>query len=215
MTIQIKDIPLFKELSGAELEEAQACLIEKSFKKNETLFLEGSACDRVFIVREGRVKVFRGSSSGREQTIETLGPGDTCACHPGTEKQNCSSSATAVTPCRVWYLSREQFARLVRTNPKVSQALLKIFAQKLQCFGALIEDISLKDTKKRLIKFLLDAKSGAEELSLTREEIAQRIGAARETVARHLSDLKRAELIDIEARRIVLLDAAGLRKLLE
>jgi CRP/FNR family transcriptional regulator len=215
MAIQIKDIPLFKDLSGDELAQAGECLIEKSFKKGETLFMEGSACERVFIVREGRVRVFRGSSAGREQTLETLGPGDTCACHPGPEKQNCSSSATAMTPCRVWYLSREHFARLVRSNQKVSQALLRIFSQKLRCFGALIEDISLKNTKQRLIKFLLDAGSGPDGLSMTREEIAQRTGMVRETVARHLAELKSAHLVALEARRIVLLNKAGLGRLLQ
>lgn len=214
MPVQIKDIPLFQGLSGPELKQASSCLVEKNFKKGESLFLEGNACERVFIVREGRVKIYRTSSAGREQILETLGLGDTCACNPGVSKWNCSSSATALTPCLVWFLSRENYVRLVQTNQKVSQALAKLFAERLQCFGSLIEEVSLKDSKKRLVKFLLDMRSGSGELPLTREEIAQRIGTARETVARYLSQLKRAHLIGIESRRIVILDEPGLKKLI-
>ena len=134
--------------------------------------------------------------------------------NPGVSKWNCSSSAAAITPCRVWFLSREHYVRLVQTNQKVSQALAKLFAERLQCFGSLIEEVSLKDSKKRLVKFLLDIKPSSGELPLTREEIAQRIGTARETVARYLSQLQRAKLIGIESRRIVILDEPGLKKLI-
>ena len=105
----------------------------------------------------------------------------------------------------------------------MSLALNRIFADKLRCFGALIEEVSLKDTKKRIVKFLLDmlAQKGSSagkketlEIPFTREELAQRIGAARETAARHLHQLKRARLIDIKPHQITILNKEGLEKLL-
>jgi CRP/FNR family transcriptional regulator len=124
-----------------------------------------------------------------------------------------------LTAGTAWFLSRENYIRLVQTNAKLSQALNRLFAERLQCFSALIEEVSLKDSKKRLIKFLLDMLAESKDqgllaLDFTREELAQRLGVARETVARQLYQLKRKKLIDIKPRQIVIRDKAGLQKLL-
>ncbi len=219
MPFTIKDIPFFQGLSENELEAVKQCLREKSFEKGESLFLEGSVCERVFFVKSGRVKLTRTASSGREQILETLGPGDTCACNPGSTAWHCASTAVALTYCSAWFLSRENYVRLVQTNAKLSQALNRLFAERLQCFSALIEEVSLKDSKKRLIKFLLDMlteNKGDDLLALpfTREELAQRLGVARETVARQLYQLKDKKLIGIKPQQILILNKPGLEKLL-
>jgi CRP-like cAMP-binding protein len=159
------------------------------------------------------------TSSGREQILEILGPGDTCACNPGSMEWFCNATAEAMEASKVWFLARDQYVRMVQTNSKVSLTLNKLFADKLRCFGSLIEEVSLKDTKKRLVKFILDmpapGSSGAvPSIRFTQEELAQRIGAARETIARHLQQLKKAKLIDIKPRQILILDRPGLEKLL-
>jgi CRP-like cAMP-binding protein len=125
----------------------------------------------------------------------------------------------ALTPCSAWFLSRENYVKLVQTNAKLSQALNRLFAERLQCFSALIEEVSLKDSKKRLIKFLLDMlteNKGKDLLALpfTREELAQRLGVARETAARQLYQLKDKKLIDIKPHQILILNKPGLEKLL-
>ena len=224
MPIQLKKVPLFQGLSDAELDSIKVSLKEKSFQKGELLFYEGKCCDRVFIVQSGRVKLYRTASSGREQILETLGPGDTCACNPGSLTWSCGSTAEAVVPTAVWFISRDDYVRVVNTNSKISHSLNQLFAEKLKSFSSLIEEVSLKDVKKRLIKFLLDMlaetthQSQGEKVLLipfTREEIAQRIGTARETVARYLYQLKRAKLIDIKPKQIIVRNKEGLKKLLQ
>ena len=221
MAITIKDVPFFQGLSGKEFSAVRECLREKSFEKGESLFLEGSVCERVFFVRSGRVKLYRMAASGREQTLETLEPGDTCACNPGAVNWSCASTAEALTPCTVWFLSRENYVKLVQDNAKLSHTLNRLFAERLRCFSSLIEEVSLKDSRKRLIKFLLDMlEHGASEqnilvISFTREELAQRLGTTRETVARQLTELKRLKLVDIKPRQILILDKEGLGKLLQ
>lgn len=223
MTLSLKEVPLFQGLSEGELNSIKTCLREKSFEKGEILFYEGKCCERVFIVQSGRVKLYRTASSGREQILETLGPGDSCACNPGSSTWACASTAEAMTPAAVWFISRNDYVRMVNTSSKISHTLNRLFAEKLKSFGSLIEEVSLKDVKKRLVKFLLDMlaetthKSGEESVLLipfTREEIAQRIGTARETVARYLYQLKRAKLIDIKPKQIIVRNKEGLEKLL-
>lgn len=219
--VKLRDVELFKDLSEKELDLIRKCLKEKSYQKGEILFLEGNICERIFIVQSGNIKVFRTASSGKEQILETLSPGDTCACNPGSKEWHCSSSSQAMTDCKVWYFSREQYGLLVQSNPKIVYTLNKLFAERLCRFSSLIEEISLKDVKKRLIKFFLDmhannvkkyAKSKVVFLPFTREEIAQRIGTSRETVARYLNQLKDEKLIDIKPYQIIIRDKEGLER---
>ncbi len=223
MTLSVAKIPLFEGLSKSELEAIKTCLHEKRYQKGEIILLEGNSCERIFIVESGRVKMIRTSPSGREQILETLYPGDTCACNPGCQQWACCNTAEAMTSCKVWFLSKRDYVELVQANPKTARALNHIFAQRLACFSSLIEEISLKDTKKRLIKFILDmlneqkaklSAKGVLQIPFTRQEIAQRIGTARETVARHLYELKRNKLIDIKPKQIAVLDEQNLRKLI-
>lgn len=224
MPLEIKDIPFFHGLSSGELQAMQSCLSEKTFKKGEALHFEGVECSRIFFVRSGRIKLFRTSASGHEQIFEILSSGDTCACNPGEISWRCDSNAEAVEPSVVWFLSRENYIRMVENNSKLARTLNRLFAKRLQCFGNIIEEISLKDTKKRLIKFLLemaaekkkhDPKGDVLFIPFTREEISQRLGTARETVVRHISSLKRKKLIDVKPYQIVIRNKAGLEALLQ
>ncbi len=218
MPITLKQIPFFQGLSVDELKAVAECLHEKSFEKGEQLFKEGGICERIFFVRLGRVKLIRSSSTGREQILEELGPGDTCACNPGSGEWHCGSTAIAMTGCAAWFLSRESYSHMIRTNPKLSQSLNRLFADKLKCMSSLVEEVSLKDSKKRVIKFLLDAladkKNDTLTLPLAREELAQKMGMARETLARQLHMLKEQKLIEITSRTIVIRDRTALQKLL-
>lgn len=221
--LDLKKISLFHGLNDAEISTVATCLREKEFQKGEILYAEGDPCQRVFIVETGRVKVFRMTSSGREQILETLGPGETCACNPGSPSWVCSTSAQAATDCKVWFFSRMDYVRMVQSNLKFTHALNQLFADRLKCFSQLIEEVSLKDTKKRLVKFLLDMHTSKNNgkypintlfIPFTRQEIAQRIGAARETVARQLYQLKRQKLIDIKPHQIIIINREGLEKIL-
>jgi len=222
-SIALKDIGFFQGLSPAELSAVKTCLHEKSFEKGESLFYEGDACERVFFVQSGKVKIFRTASSGREQILEVLDLGDTCACNPGVETWSCMSSAIAMTDCRVWFFSRRDYTRLVKTNSQITQTLNRLFAKRLCHFSSLIEEVSLNGVKKRLVKFILDMQNdqashngskGTITIDFTREEIAQRIGSARETVARYLHQLKRSKLIEINPHDIIILNKDGLEKML-
>ena len=221
MPITITDVPFFQGLSEKELSAIKDCLKEKSFEKGETLFYEGKDCEKVFFVKSGRVKLYRVSPQGREQILETLEPGDSCACNPGTVKWHCSSTAEALTPCTAWFLSRDHYVKLLQSNSSLAHSLNRLFAERLQCFSALIEEVSLKDSKKRLITFLLNllsegdkTKTGTVLIPFGREELAQRLGTSRETLARQLTQLERMKLLDVENKQIFIRNKEGLEKLL-
>jgi len=220
-SIELKDVSIFRGLTTSERGLVEVALRIKSFPKGDFLFTEGGPCERIFIVKSGRVKIFRTSSSGREQILEILEPGHTCACNPGSATWSCVTNAQALTDCEVWIFSRDNYIRLVNSNSSMTHALNKLFADRLCHFTSLIADVSLNEVKKRLIKFLLDMSDESQEgakkqdillINFTREEIAQRLGTARETVVRHLYQLKRAKLIDIKPQQIIIRDKENLKK---
>jgi len=153
-TLRLNDISLFRDLLTEERNAIGQCLREETFKKGEILFSEGAFCERILIVQSGRVKIFRLSSSGREQILEALVPGDTCACNPGQAHWSCSSSAQALTDCTVWTLSRFNYVQMIKSNSRMAHTLNRIFAERLCRFSSLIETVSVDDPQKRLIKFI-------------------------------------------------------------
>lgn len=220
--VNLRKVPLFQGLTDPEFDALRSCFREKSFGRGELLFLEGKPCERVYVVKEGRVKVYRVSAGGREQILQILEPGDTCACNPGSSSWTCSSTSEAITRCSVWYLSRDAYLKLVQSNSEFLHSLNRLFADRLKCFSSLIEEVSLKDSKKRLVRFLLDIAGAPDQkdrsalsVPFTREEIAQRIGTARETVARSLYQLKRGKLIEVKPRMIILLNKPALQKIID
>lgn len=219
----LKEISFFSSLPEKEIQELQSSFAEKTFKKGEHLHASGSCCERLFFVRSGRIKLYRLAPSGKEQILEILGPGDTCACNPGEKVWYCGSTAEALEISTVWFLPREKFVQAVERSARLMHALNELFAAKLQNLTGVLEELSLMDSRKRLVKFLLDrlarktgiAKSNVLFLRSTREEIAQQIGTARETVARQLSLLKREHLIDLKPYQVIVLDREALQKILE
>jgi len=112
---------------------------------------------------------------------------------------------------------------MIKSNSRMAHTLNRIFAERLCRFSSLIETVSMDDPRKRLIKFILEMASHqecqcSEEnsvcLTMTQDEIAQRLGVTRVTVARHLQQLKNLKLISSQNRSITVLDKEGLKKAL-
>ena len=223
MPVLLEELPFFRELSDKDLSSVKKCLAEKTFAKGELLFVEGNACEATFFVKSGWIKMYRTTPAGTVQILETLGPGESCTCNPGAFNWTCGLTGQALTRCTVWFLAKEDYVRLVHANPRLSHLLNRLLAERLQRANSLISELSSEDSRKRLARLLLDllAKSGSKAsekavlpVPLTREELAQMIGTTRETVVRQLYELRRQKLIDIQSRKIVILDRQGLKKLL-
>lgn len=214
-------VSLFQDLSESELHDIAPLIQERTYDKGEILYHVGEPCRRIIIIYRGRVKVVKSSSSGKEQILEVLEEGDTCACNSGSSEWICSASAETLTETVVWILDRAHYVKLLQSNSKLMNMLNHIFAQRLCRFSSLIESVALEGPKQRLVRFLLnyhdDHKAADQplEIALTHEEISQRIGLVRETVTRQLQALKKANVIDILPHRIVILSPAALKRLMD
>jgi CRP-like cAMP-binding protein len=189
--------------------------------KGQTLFKEGDAGDRLFVVVEGKLKLGTSSGDGRENLLSILGPGDMFGelslFDPGPR----TATATAVTDARVLALANDQVIGWVTAHPQVSLQLFKRLARRLRRTNEVLADLVFADVPGRVAKAIMDLgeRFGTKKddglhvnHELTQEELAQRVGASRETVNKALADFAGRGWVRLEPRAVVVLDYERLSK---
>lgn len=208
----LRSQPYFKTLSEDELKKLVRTLIERTYDKDEIVFLEGEPSQGLYIVREGMVKVYKLSSEGREQILAFSGAGrsfnEVAVFDGGPNPANVSASE----PTTVWIVPRTAIINLIEQNPQVALAIIQNLGTRLRHLVGLVEDLSLRQVTGRLAKLLLETASQQEHI-LTQQEMAARLGTVREMIGRSLRQLEARGFISIEHGRIVIVDREGLAKI--
>lgn len=214
----IARIPLFSGLSRTQLAELQSIVLEKNFGKGGLIFSEGDEGDGFYVILQGRVKVFKVSADGKEHILHIFTPGQTFGEVPVFAGEHFPASAEAIHETRVIFFPRSAFVALLEKNPSLSLKLLADLSVKLRQFAAQIENLSLKEIPARLATYLLvlAEEQGRDDhvtLSISKGQLASLLGTIPETLSRILAKLSAQQLIQVEGRKIILMDAEGLRDL--
>jgi len=196
-------------------------MVPQSIKKGNTLFQEGDAGDRLYIVTEGKIKLSHASGDGRESVLMVLGPGDMFGelslFDPGPR----TATAVAVTDSQVLGLGNTDLNPWLAGRPEVAQKLLQALAHRLRRTNETMSDLVFADVPGRVAKALLELgeKFGSKTEAgiyvnhdLTQEELAQLVGASRETVNKALADFVSRGWLKLETRSVELLDLERLSK---
>jgi CRP/FNR family transcriptional regulator len=207
----LKSQPYFKALADDELKKLAGTLVERTYEKDEIVFLEGEPCQGLYIVRKGTVKVYKLSSEGREQILSFTAAGrsfnEVAVFDGGPNPANVS----AFEPSTIWIVPRTAIIALIEHNPQIALAIIQNLGTRLRHLVGLVEDLSLRQVTARLAKLLLETAS-QQERALTQQEMAARLGTVREMIGRSLRHLEARGLITIEHGRIVIVDREGLAK---
>ena len=217
----VRKAPLFSALDDAEASSLRESMVPVKVSKGNTLFKEGDDGNRLFVVLEGKLKLGTTSSDGRENLLSILGPGEMFGelslFDPGPR----TATATAVTDARLLSLAHDQVIGWVSEHPKVSLQLLGRLAQRLRRSNAVLADLVFSDVPGRVAKAIMDlgerfGVKKADDLyvnhDLTQEELAQLVGASRETVNKALADFAGRGWVRLEPRAVVVLDIERLSK---
>jgi CRP-like cAMP-binding protein len=196
-------------------------MVEVSLNRGDTLFQVGDRGDRLFVVTTGKIKLGRTSSDGRENLLAVLGPGEMLGelslFDPGPRV----STATAVTKAAVIGVGHDDLEPWLRGRPEVAAHLLAALARRLRRTNEAMADLVFSDVPGRVAKALLDlarrfgvqAEDGLHVThDLTQEELAQLVGASRETVNKALADFASRGFLRLEARAVVILDVQRLSR---
>jgi CRP/FNR family transcriptional regulator, cyclic AMP receptor protein len=217
----LREAPLFRELDDEAAVALRASLTEARLRRGEVLFREGDSGDKLFIVTEGKVKLGKSSSDGRENLLAILGPGqmfgELSLFDPGPR----SATVTAVTDCVMQSLSHDELLEWLTGRPAVARGLLAQLGSRLRKANDVVADLVFSDVPGRVAKALLDLASRFGRTAddgvhvhhdLTQEELAQLVGASRETVNKALADFASRGWLRLEPRSVVILDAERLNR---
>lgn len=213
--------PLFAALDAADVAALKASMTASRMARGEVLFHEGERGDRLYVIQSGKVKLGRSSVDGRENLVGILGPGEMfgelSVFDPGPR----NATATAVAETHLLGLDSTDLQAFLSERPAVAQTLLTALARRLRRTNDSLADLVFTDVPGRVAKALLDLSDRfgtpiedgtLVEHGLTQEELAQLVGASRETVNKALADFATRGWIRLEARAVALLDVDRLRR---
>ena len=211
----LRQAPLFLALDPEGAAALRASLTERSVAKGEIVFQEGEPGDRMYVILEGKVKLGQSSNDGRESLLAILGPGEMFGELSLFDPGQRTSTATALTDAVILALSNEQLRPWLAGRPEVATALLQALARRLRRTNEAMADLVFSDVPGRVAKALLDLGEKFGEVTseglmvthdMTQEELAQLVGASRETVNKALADFAQRGWIRLESRQVMILD---------
>lgn len=217
----LRQAPLFRELDDEAFEALSSSMGEVALERGSVLFHEGDSGDQLYVVIEGKVKMGRHGASGRENLLAVLGPGqmfgELSVFDPGPR----SATATAVTGCTLRMLEHADLTPWLAGRPAVAKGLLGQLAGRLRRANDVVSDLVFSDVPGRVAKALLDLASRFGERTdhglvvhheLTQEELAQLVGASRETVNKALADFAARGWMRLEPRSVTILDVERVQR---
>ncbi len=217
----LRKTPLFANLTEAEMRALRARVNSRQVQKGELLFSEGDPCTGLFLVARGRVRIFKLSSTGREQVLAVEGPGSSFAELPVFDGGSYPASATALEDSEVLFISRKDFQSFCREHPEVALKVIAVVGSRLRRLVGIIEDLSFTTVRQRIIAAILrmahehgvPGKEGIQlELTKSHQDWAAELGTVRELVSRNLSRLQAEGFLEVEGRKIIVKDLAGLKR---
>jgi CRP/FNR family transcriptional regulator len=216
-------VPILAGLSETELQFLMERAVPRSYAKGELVFSEGEPCAGLFVIESGHLRIFKSSPGGREQVLTVEGPGSSVAELPVFDGGTYPASTAAMDDARVYFISKQDFHSLCLVHPQVPLKVLKVVGGRLRKLVSIIEELSFTTVRSRLISVLLrlaqsgrKTKAGIEiQLPASNQELASEIGTVRELVSRNLSRLQAEELIQMDAKTVVIPDLARLKAELE
>ena len=209
----LRQTPYFSDADELQLDAIARAVVERSYRRGDPVFLEGEACDGLYTVKSGRVRIYKISPEGREQVLLIAGPGDTFNEVPVFDGGPNPASVEALEPTVLLLLPKSALLAMVEAQPKLARAFMRTFAARLRQLVALVEELSFKTVTGRVARILLEQLPASTEergaqppRRLTQREIAAMAGTAREVAGRALKALELQGAIRIERGRIVVVD---------
>jgi len=211
---------IFKHLSPEEHSKVDNEKVCNSFKRGSIIYHENSRTNGFYCINSGVLKIFKTGIDGREQIIAFAKRGDVIGYRSILSNELACSSAKVIDDAVLCFIPGETLISLVKTNGNFSMAMMQQTCRELGEANSFITDIAQKTVRERLAEILLHLKDifdldqdNVLQISLTREELANIVGTATESVIRLLSEFKHDKLIDLNGRKIKLLDIKRLEKI--
>ena len=214
-----RSLSVFSDLPQNELVELTLSKGCNSYRKGQTIFFEGNNSHGIYCVHKGKIKMHKLGLDGKEQIIRFAKDGDVIGYRAMLSGEPYSLSASVLEDTSVCFLPKETLLNLIQNDPKFALKLMEMTCKEMGKASQAITNLAQKPVRERLAEVLLILKEtfgtredGSIDVTLTREEIGSLVGTATESCIRLLSEFKKDALINLEGKKIFLLDVDGLIK---
>jgi len=213
----VADIPLFKGLPKEQLDEVVNSMADQTFDRGQTVLSEGEAAEGFFVLVQGKVKIFKLSTEGKEQILHFVGPGESFGEVPMFAGGRFPANAETIEKSRIFFFPRAAFLDLIGTDPTLAMNMLAELSKRLRQMTRLVEELSLKEVPGRLAAYILYLSSESESddvgLDITKGQLASLLGTIPETLSRILGKMSAQEVISVQGRKLKILDRTILEDL--
>jgi CRP/FNR family transcriptional regulator, dissimilatory nitrate respiration regulator len=216
---QLSQCYLCSGLDKEELAAVHAIASIRKINKGAILFMEGDPAAGFYVLLTGRVKVYKSSPEGKEVTIHQISPGQLFAEAAIFRGDQYPANCIAIEDATIAYFPKDLFIRLITNSPQISLKIIGSLSGFLREFNRQVEELTLMEISARLSSFILreSQKSKKDEilLDVPKTELAKRLGTISETFSRNLRKLKELGIIEVDGKRITIIDRARLISIAE
>ncbi|MES2766911.1 MAG: Crp/Fnr family transcriptional regulator [Bacteroidota bacterium] len=206
-----------------EIDELRQLPLNKGcnvYKAGDSIYNEGNHSSGLYCIHKGKVKIFKNGGEGKDQILRFAKEGDIIGYKAILSDKPYSASATALEDAVVCYIPKKSYFDVLHDSPKLALKMMQLLTNDLKVAEHQVMEFAQKPIRERLAEAILILKEtfGFEEntttiaVSLTREEIANMIGTATESAIRLLSEFKKEKLIELNGRKITIIDNKNLLK---
>jgi len=205
----LTDIPFFSELDEPLLSELHLHASKRTYPKNTIIINEGDSTDSLYFIESGKVKVYLSDESGKEIIVNSHSKGEYFGELALIDNSKRSASVMTTEKCVFKIIAKVEFEKFLESHPKIALGLIKVLTQRIRNLTDNVRSLALMDVYGRVAKTLIslsevDGERQVIKDKLTQQDIANRVGASREMVARILKDLTFGGYISNVDRRIVI-----------
>jgi len=218
-SFRLKTDQIFEGLTAAGSELLLGSGVTHLYRKGEIIFREGGIPTGIYHIKSGKVKKYKLTPKGREQIIYLCSDGELLGYHAVLAEEHYPDTTAALTNSEITFFPRESFLQALSQSPELSNRLLKALAHEFSLFINTFTNLATKTVRERLAfnlllleeKFrLADAPIEAVDIHLSRTDLANMIGTAKETLVRLLKDFKQKKLIQTTSASIRILNREGI-----
>ena len=216
-------VPIFTNLSTEELIKIIKMTGDKSFSKGDSVFFEGMKANTLYIINKGKIKIFKYTKDGKEQILNILSEGDFFGeLNLLKKSKEYHFNAEAIQSTKLCTLTKSKMKNIILDNPKISLKMMEVLGERLEKLETLAQNLATNDIEVRVAYLLLElkdeygyqVKQGIEmKIPLTREEMSNYTGVARETISRKLAAFAEQGIIKLVGNsKIIILDEEQLKE---
>lgn len=204
----------------SELAHISGSKVSQQYQRGQVIYQEGNSPAGLYCINQGKVKVSKHNSEGKEQIVKLRKEGDVLGFQALTVAGNHASSAVALTDCVVCMVPRSDFFSIIAQNSQFAHSLMRLLSAALGDAEKHMLHTAYKPVRERLAEALVQlyyffqpATPGAFSIPISRDDLAALMSTAKETTSRLLSDFRDEGLVATQGSRITVLNLERLQKI--